>query len=160
MQVRMCRPGGGRKNRHKSPSCYVRQAPSTCVHALWDSTAKLLRLGVGGLVGSVRSRWRLRQPAQARAWTTLDAGPWRAARPGCPHHFQVEHQVQLAHVAEVPVQRLHQAVDELQGGQLILQRPRGQQPREPGCLAPNRQKQPRTSSESTPTRKNSEAYRL
>lgn len=68
----------------RNPSCYIWQAPSTCVHALWDSTAKLLRLGVGGLVGSVRSGWKLGQPAQTRAWTTLDAGPWRAARPGWP----------------------------------------------------------------------------
>jgi hypothetical protein len=35
----------------------------------------------------------------------------RSRRPA--HHLEVEHEVQLAHVAEVAVQRLHQTVDEL-----------------------------------------------
>ena len=37
------------------------------------------------------------------------------------HLLQAKHEIQLAHVAEVPVQCLHKAVDELQDGQLILQ---------------------------------------
>lgn len=36
------------------------------------------------------------------------------------HHLQVEHEVKFAHVAKKAVQRLHQAVDKLKDGQLIL----------------------------------------
>ena len=30
------------------------------------------------------------------------------------YHLQVEHQVQLTHIAEIPIQGLNQAMDELQ----------------------------------------------
>ena len=36
-------------------------------------------------------------------------------------HFEVEHQVQLADVAKIAIEGFHEAVDELQDRQLILQ---------------------------------------
>ena len=75
------------------------------------------------------------------------------------HHLEVEHQVQLAYVAEEAVQRLYQAVNEFQCCEFILRL----------CTrlcfrqAAENQKvdrPERTSSSSTPTRKKSEAYRL
>lgn len=39
------------------------------------------------------------------------------------HHLKVEHQIQFADIAEVPVESLHQTVDELQNRKLVLQTP-------------------------------------
>ena len=68
------------------------------------------------------------------------------------HHFKVEHEVEFADVAKEAVERLHQAVDKLKDGQLILCACQYTHAGFSCCKT-------RTSSPSTPTRKNNEAYR-
>jgi hypothetical protein len=92
------------------------------------------------------------------------------------HHLQIEHQVQLTDIAEISIERLHQAVNELQYSQLVLHREAIVQKRQEAAntrtpvigkkIVKTTLQEPiglfdeLTSSLSTPTKKNSDAYLL